>query len=377
MRTHIRLFIIGIVAALVAIAHAQTPRASALPPPTTKAAVGEFDAKIVERAAQLVATEAQWNRSDKSACHTGAKTFGIACALNKAIEEAAGVGEAKNPPPAGDVGSPTPSDCRFHPAGSDQEGGCGMLFDEVPVITIAKVPAITTGVWRKDAQPTEVWAGKMSDAESPIQYEADELVTAISGKKGDDRLLNYNNDSATTFADVQSFFKSLKERVIKNGAADLDDATDDVEIEIYAGGTGVIRTYEGWFPVTNFSMQDSQLRFRVGLTGEVPPNDLDRQIIQRAAAMITDDAVWNRADNRKCPAGAKTISIYCAEEQATIEVTGGFHHRRPALELVRVIVEDRSKDKSYNHRLMDYNNDPSTKLADVKSLFAEALAKIK
>ena len=73
--------------------------------------------------------------------------------------------------------------------------------------------------------------------------------------------------------------------------------------------------------------------------------------------MITSDAVWNRADNRKCPAGASTISIYCAEEQATIEVTGGFHHRRPALELVRVIVDERSKDKSYDHRLMGYNND--------------------
>ena len=212
--------------------HAQTPRTSALPPPTTKAAVGAFDAKIVERAAQLIASEAQWNRSDKSECPAGAKTFGIACALNKAIEEAAGVGESQNPPPAGDVGLPTPSDCRFHASGSDQEGTCGMLFDEVPVITIAKVPAITTGVWRKDAQPTEVWAGKMSDAESPVQYEADQLVTAITTKKGSDRLVNYNNDPATTFADVQAFFKTLGDRVIKNGAADLDDSTDDVEIEI-------------------------------------------------------------------------------------------------------------------------------------------------
>ena len=71
------------------------------------------------------------------------------------------------------------------------------------------------------------------------------------------------------------------------------------------------------------------------------------------------------------------MSIYCADEQATIEVTGGFHHRRPALELVRVIVEERTKDKKYQHRLMDYNNDRTTTLADVKSLFAEALAQIK
>ena len=85
-----------------------------------------------------------------------------------------------------------------------------------------------------------------------------------------------------------------------------------------------------------------------------------------------------RRNNRKCPAGATTWSIYCALEQASIEVTGGFHHRRPALELVREIVDDRTKAKTdYNHRLMDYNNDPSTHLADVRSLFAEALARIR
>ena len=44
---------------------------------------------------------------------------------------------------------------------------------------------------------------------------------------------------------------------------------------------------------------------------------------------------------------------------------------------MREIVEARSKDKDYSHRLMDYNNDRTTTLADVKSLFAEALARIK
>jgi len=47
------------------------------------------------------------------------------------------------------------------------------------------------------------------------------------------------------------------------------------------------------------------------------------------------------------------------------------------MELVRVIVEERSKGKDYNHRLMGYNNDPSTHLEDVKSIFAEAIARIK
>jgi hypothetical protein len=57
-------------------------------------------------------------------------------------------------------------------------------------------------------------------------------------------------------------------------------------------------------------------------------------------------------------------------------VTSGFHHRRPALEVVREIVDERAATRNYHHRLMDYNNDPKTHLDDVKSLFKEALNRI-
>jgi len=63
--------------------------------------------------------------------------------------------------------------------------------------------------------------------------------------------------------------------------------------------------------------------------------------------------------------------------QAQVDVAGGFHHRRPAGELVREIVDERTKARNYRHRMMDYNNDPRTTLADVQSLFTEAIARIK
>jgi len=71
--------------------------------------------------------------------------------------------------------------------------------------------------------------------------------------------------------------------------------------------------------------------------------------------------LWNRADNRRCRTDAKTWSIYCAIEKATIEVTGGFHHRRPALEVVRVIIDERSAGRPYHHWLMELvpNNRPA------------------
>jgi len=353
---------------------AQSPGAFP-PPPASRAAVGPWDAAIVAHAAAMLASPAQWDKAGTARCPARANTTSLMCALQISVEEAAGVNRAASPP-----GAAAPSvfaDCRFHAAPGGQEGTCGSLFDEVPIFTISPVQSIATGTWRKDMQPREVWAGTMADAEYPVMYEAEQLVGLVATRKYAVPLVDYNNDPATTFEHVQAFFKTLGDRVVTSGTADLADATDKVEIEIYAGGTGVIRTYNGWYAVTGFALKDSALQFRFDHDHEVPPNDLDRQILQRALAIITSDAVWNRADNRQCPAGATTWSIYCAEERATTEVTGAFHHRRPALELVREIVDERSKGKSYSHRLMDYNNDPQTTFADLKSLFAEALARIK
>jgi hypothetical protein len=46
------------------------------------------------------------------------------------------------------------------------------------------------------------------------------------------------------------------------------------------------------------------------------------------------------------------------------------------MELVRQIVEERTAGRDYSHRLMDYNNDRATALADVNGLFGEALQRI-
>jgi hypothetical protein len=60
-------------------------------------------------------------------------------------------------------------------------------------------------------------------------------------------------------------------------------------------------------------------------------------------------------------------------EKASVDVTGGFNHRRPALESARLIVEQRTATRGYHHRLMDYNNDPTTRLGDVQSLINHLL----
>ena len=61
-------------------------------------------------------------------------------------------------------------------------------------------------------------------------------------------------------------------------------------------------------------------------------------------------------------------------QKASIDESGGFQHRRPALQIVRQLVDVRSAGRDYSHRLRDYNNDPRTNLADIQTLFDEAIA---
>ena len=355
-------------------AYAQGGMAAA---PATKAAVGPFDVGIVKQAEAVLSSPQRWNRRDTGECPRADTTYSVRCALRRAVVEAAGLSWTPRAAAPLQQSSTAGSECSMDVSVVRRGGSCGTLWDELPVFILSRAKSITSGVWRKDEQPAEVWAGTMADAERPVNYESRHGVEVVARRKASDQLIDFNNDSTTTFDDVKAYFRALESRVLSEGAADLDGAADEVEIEIYSGGKGVIRTYNGWFPVSGFSMRDSAMRFQIDTTKEVPPNALDREILVRAAEIISSDTVWNRADNRKCPAAATKWSIYCAVERAQIEVAGGFHHRRPAGELVREIVDERTRARNYNHRMMDYNNDPTTTLADVRSLFAEALARIK
>jgi hypothetical protein len=212
-----------------------------------------------------------------------------------------------------------PSPCELYALAGHWVGSCGRILDETPTLTLAPATAITSGIWRRDAKPNAVWAGTMTVEEAP---------------------------------------------------------NEPLELEVYAGGSGVLRTVFGWFAVSGLTQSGQTLSFQLDASREVPSSALDREILERAGTILSSESAWNRADNRKCPPAATSWSLYCAMERATIEVTGAFHHRRPALELVRQIVDERSAGRPYNHRLMDYNNDPTTRLADVRGIIADALSRL-
>jgi hypothetical protein len=116
--------------------------------------------------------------------------------------------------------------------------------------------------------------------------------------------------------------------------------------------------------------QATQGKFQGDSTADPPVTQEDVRIVQRAKAILGSPAKWNRADNRECPKTAKTFSLYCALETATDEVTGHFEHREAAMQQARFVIDDElAKGNHYNHRLMDYNNDPTTTFADTQKFF--------
>jgi hypothetical protein len=53
---------------------------------------------------------------------------------------------------------------------------------------------------------------------------------------------------------------------------------------------------------------------------------------------------------------------------ASKQVSEKFEHRGAALQETRFVIDEIAADRAYDHRLMDYNNDPSTSFADIQQV---------
>jgi hypothetical protein len=110
-----------------------------------------------------------------------------------------------------------------------------------------------------------------------------------------------------------------------------------------------------------------------------PVTNDDLRILQKAAELLKDESVWNRKDDRECDddeASGKR-SLFCALQKACIAVLGAYDHRRVALQEVRFAVEDATRGQDFEHRLRDFNNLPTTRLADIKRVLQVATDRVK
>lgn len=102
----------------------------------------------------------------------------------------------------------------------------------------------------------------------------------------------------------------------------------------------------------------------------------DLRILERADALLATEESWNRHDDRNCPAGQRSLSLFCALQAASVEVLGSYDHRRVALQEVRFAIEEVSGGKEFEHRLMDFNNQPETRFQDIKRVLSIARGRV-
>ena len=110
-----------------------------------------------------------------------------------------------------------------------------------------------------------------------------------------------------------------------------------------------------------------------------PVTDDDLRILLKAHELLNNDAVRNRKDDRECADDEATRkrSLFCALQKACIDVLGVYDHRRVALQEVRFAVEGATRGQDFEHRLRDFNNLPTTHLADVQRVLDVATEQVK
>lgn len=120
-------------------------------------------------------------------------------------------------------------------------------------------------------------------------------------------------------------------------------------------------------------------------TRNLPVTVDDLETLERATALLQDEAAWNRNDDRQCAddEAADKRSLFCALQRASADVYGSHDpnriadHRRVALQEVRFAVEEATRGRELSHRLMDFNNLPETTLADIQRVLAQATERVR
>lgn len=111
----------------------------------------------------------------------------------------------------------------------------------------------------------------------------------------------------------------------------------------------------------------------------LPVSEDDLRILVRARELLKTDSVWNGNDDRECADDEATgkRSLFCALQKACVDVLGTYEHRRVALQEVRFAVEDATRGQDFEHRLRDFNNLPTTRLADIQRVLQVATDRVK
>jgi len=109
---------------------------------------------------------------------------------------------------------------------------------------------------------------------------------------------------------------------------------------------------------------------------EIKTSSIDLEILKKANKILKDEKSWEKKPLKICQE-SKKHDLFCALEEASIEITGNYRHTQPALQEVRLVIEERYSERWENHRFEDFNSHKETTFKDVKNVLNEAIKNLK
>ena len=153
------------------------------------------------------------------------------------------------------------------------------------------------------------------------------------------------------------------------------------------GDSLVFRTGIFWLPVREWRQLDpaqvpcaacersaKDVSLVLDLVNPPPPSEDDIAILRTALTRLDTLTSWNRAETQTCGRmDHANAGLFCLLYSGVEQKMGRYHHRQPALDLVRSVILERWRDRITSHPLVDFNNHPATTRVDLRVAVQAAL----
>lgn len=104
-------------------------------------------------------------------------------------------------------------------------------------------------------------------------------------------------------------------------------------------------------------------------------SEADLEILHETRGFLSETSKWSKVEETQCDLEAEALTLFCALQKASFDVSDDFLLRRPALEEVRYAIDELS-ETSLDRRLIDFNNLETTDLSDIYKVIDMALVRI-
>jgi hypothetical protein len=147
------------------------------------------------------------------------------------------------------------------------------------------------------------------------------------------------------------------------------------EVDSVKGSRLVLRNGIAWLIVNEWEEYESgKISLIFGLSKEATATEQDVVILKAAANDLDSIVIWDREDDRNCSNDeADHMSLFCLLYQSVSSQMGHYHHRQPALQLVRKLIRQNFLHRIAGHSIRDFNNNPETTLDDLRHVLEMAI----